>query len=136
MVYSNVPLRRFQLLRAALGHLEVDPGGRLAWMTVPTEAFQRLGARAEDIEGLVDYPRDIEGVKIALLFRETARGFTKISFRSTGGLDVNVLARQFGGGGHVKASGALVEGPLEEVRESVLESVRSVLEGRIQDDEG
>jgi len=136
MVYSNVPLRRFQLLQAALGHLEVDPGGRMAWITVPTDAFQRLGARPEDIEGVVDYPRDIEGVEIAMLFRETAKGSTKISFRSNGGLDVNDLARRFGGGGHAKASGAVMEGPLEEVRESVLEEVRSVLGGRIQDHEG
>ncbi len=115
-VYGNLPLRRLKLLQSALGELEIDPLGDLAWMTVPSGAYENLGATSEDIEGLVDYPRAIEGVEVGLLFRETARGATKVSFRSNGSVDVNAVARRFGGGGHVKASGALVERPLEEVR--------------------
>ena len=128
--YGSAPLRKLRLLQAALGELEVDLQGGVAWMTVPTQAFESLGATTDDIEGLVDYPRDIEGVEVGLLFRETVRGATKVSFRSNGAVDVNALARQFGGGGHVKASGALVERPLGEVRGEVLEAVRNaVLEG-------
>jgi phosphoesterase RecJ-like protein len=129
-LFGNVPLRKLRLLRSSLAELHVDPSGDLAWMTVPTEAFQELGARAEDIEGLVDFPRDIKGVEVGLLFRETVRGATKISFRSNGFIDVNALASRFGGGGHVRASGALVERPLEEVRPEVLDAVREALGGR------
>jgi phosphoesterase RecJ-like protein len=131
--YKDVPLRKMRLLHAALGELEVDPRGDLAWMTIPSEAFQELGATADDIDGLVDYPRDIEGVEVGLLFRETVQGATKVSFRSNGLVDVNALARQFGGGGHVKASGALVQGPLSEVRPRVLEAVRSAVRTRERD---
>ena len=136
LVYGNFPLRKLRLLQAALGELKVDPDGGLAWMTVPAEAYDALGARAEDIEGLVDFPRDVEGVEVGLLFRETARGGTKVSFRSNGGTDVNALARAFGGGGHVKASGAVVDRPLPEVRAEVLNAVRAALRGREMDDEG
>jgi phosphoesterase RecJ-like protein len=125
--YGNVPLRKIRLLHAALAELEVDPEGDVAWMTVPTQAFNELGATADDIEGLVDYPREIKGVEVGLLFRETARGDTKVSFRSNGNVDVNVLARQFGGGGHVKASGAVVGRPLVEARDQVLDAVRSAV---------
>jgi phosphoesterase RecJ-like protein len=51
----------------------------------------------------------------------------KISFRSVGTVDVNALARQFGGGGHARASGALVEGPLADVRARVLTAAREAL---------
>ena len=132
-VYGNVPLRKLRLLQASLSELEVDPGGDIAWMTVPTEPFDRLGATADDIEGLVDFPRDIKGVEVGLLFRETARGATKISFRSNGEVDVNVLARRFGGGGHVKASGALVERSLPTVRAEVLGAVREAIRERKMD---
>jgi phosphoesterase RecJ-like protein len=125
--YGNVPLRKVRLLHAALAELEVDPEGDVAWMTVPTEAFNELGANADDIEGLVDYPREIRGIEVGLLFRETARGATKVSFRSNGKVDVNALARQFGGGGHVRASGAVVERSLDEVRAEVLDAVRSAV---------
>lgn len=129
-VYGNVPLRKLKLLQASLAELHLDSEGELAWMTVPTKAFRELDGRAGDIEGLVDYPRDIQGVEVGLLFRETVRGATKISFRSNGEVDVNALASKFGGGGHIRASGALVERPLEEVRREVLDAVRGALKGR------
>ena len=132
--YGSAPLRKLRLLRAALGELEVDLQGGVAWMTVPTEAYESLGATTDDIEGLVDYPRDIQGVEVGLLFRETVRGATKVSFRSNGVVDVNAVARQFGGGGHVKASGALVERPLGEVREEVLNAVRDAVGREKRDD--
>ena len=129
-VYGSVPLRKFRLLHAALAELEVDEEGGVAWMTVPTRDFADLGASPDDIEGLVDYPRGIQGVEVGILFRETARGATKVSFRSNGKVDVNALARLFGGGGHVKASGALVARPVAEVREEVIrETRRAVREG-------
>ena len=132
-VYGNVPLRKLQLLRAALGELETDPEGSLAWMTIPTNAFTASGATPEDVEGLVDYPRDVEGVEVGILFRETAKGGSKISFRSNGSVDVNALARRFGGGGHVKAAGAMVERPLPQVRDEVirvtLEAIREIKKG-------
>jgi phosphoesterase RecJ-like protein len=132
-VYGNVSLRKLRLLAACLPYLEVDSQGGLAWMTVPADSYNELGAVPDDIEGLVDYPRDIEGVEVGLLFRETAKGATKISFRSNGDIDVNAVASQFGGGGHVKASGALVQRPLAEVREEVLDAVRTLVQGRAGD---
>ena len=131
-IYGNYPLRRLRLLQAALPELEVDPSGALAWMTVPTGAFQELSATSDDLEGLVDYPREIQGVEVGILFREASRGATKVSFRSNGDVDVNALARVFGGGGHVKAAGALVNGPLPEVREQVLEVARKAVQARIR----
>jgi phosphoesterase RecJ-like protein len=126
-VYGDYPLRKLQLLRACLGELEVDPLGDLAWMTVPTQAYNALSATPDDLEGLVDYPRGIRDVEVGLLFRETIRGGTKVSFRSNGDVDVNVLARRFGGGGHTKAAGALVEGPLDQVRGEVIEATRRAI---------
>ncbi len=134
-VYGNHPVRKLRLLHAALAELEVHPEGHLAWMTVPTGAYEALDARPDDVEGLVDYPRGIEGVEAGLLFRETAKGATKISFRSNGRLDVNALARTFGGGGHVKAAGAVVDGPLPDVRPRVVEATLAAIEamGRERD---
>ena len=96
-------------------------------MTVPTDVYEALSATPDDLDGLVDYPREIQGVEVGVLFRETAKGSTKVSFRSNGEVDVNALARQFGGGGHMKAAGALVERPLNEVRVEVLEATRAAI---------
>lgn len=129
-VYGAAPLRRYRLLREALATLEVDPSGRVAWMVVPPEAYRRLGIQPDDLEGLVDYPRTIAGVEVGLLFRVTKDGSTKVSFRSNGGVDVNRLARQFDGGGHVKAAGARLAEPLETALDRVVDAAVRAVAGR------
>ena len=52
----------------------------------------------------------------------------KVSFRSTGGVDVNRFARQFGGGGHERAAGAMIAGSLAEVRDKVVAAARKYVE--------
>jgi phosphoesterase RecJ-like protein len=64
---------------------------------------------------------------VAILFRETSDGSTKVSLRSAGDANVNAVARQFGGGGHIKASGALIPERLVQVRPRVLEATRAAL---------
>jgi phosphoesterase RecJ-like protein len=124
-VYGSFPPRRLHLLRAALETLRLTDDGSVASMTVPATSFKQLGATPDDLEGVVDYPRDIAGVEVALLFRRIQGGATKVSLRSNGPVDVNELARAFGGGGHVRAAGAVVQGSPDEVRERVVEAVQA-----------
>lgn len=124
-VYGAVPLRKLRLQREALATLDQDGG--VAWMTIPQAAFHELKAEPDDLEGLVDLPRSLQGVEVALLFRRIAGGGIKVSFRSNGDVDVNALARTFDGGGHVRAAGAVVKGTLEEVRERVIEATRAAV---------
>ncbi len=126
-LFGRMPYRRVHLLRAALEHLEVDPELPIAWISIPRSVMDETEATSEDLEGIVDYARDIEGTEVALLFRETVEGGTKVSLRSNGRVNVNAIARQFGGGGHVKASGLLVGAPLELARAQVLEATRLAL---------
>lgn len=126
-LFATAPRRRLDLLREALANLHIDDDLPLAWMVVDNGVAERLGATSEDFDGLIEHARSIEGTEVALLFRGTSRGETKISFRSNGDTDVNQIARQFGGGGHVKAAGALVAGPPADVAPKVVEAVREAL---------
>lgn len=126
-VYGAAPLRKYRLLRHALATLEHDPETGISWMVVPRDAYDELGASPQDLEGIVDIPRSIEGTQVGLLFRATTGGDIKVSFRSNGPVDVNELARRFKGGGHVKASGALVQGPLTRAVEEVLTATREAV---------
>ena len=121
--YGRFHPRRFALLRESLATLTVHESGRLAWMIVPKEAYDRLGATVEDLEGFVDMPRDVAGVEVAALFRTTSDGRIKVSLRSLPPVDVNVMAVELGGGGHVRAAAAVVKGPLDEAVERVVRRV-------------
>lgn len=126
-VYGSAPLRKYRLLSHALETLEHDAETGISWMTIPRKAYEELEATSEDLEGIVDIPRSIAGTQVGLLFRRAKSGEVKISFRSNGPVDVNVLARRFKGGGHVKASGAMVPGPMERAVEEVLGAAREAV---------
>ncbi|HEU4700497.1 MAG TPA: bifunctional oligoribonuclease/PAP phosphatase NrnA [Gemmatimonadales bacterium] len=126
-LYANQPEGRPRLLAEVLQTLVVEPQHGLAWVTVPPGALERHGLTSDDLDGIVEFPRSIEGVRMALLFREIAQGRVKVSLRSIGNVDVADFARPFGGGGHRKAAGLSLSGSLAEVQATVLEAAREYL---------
>jgi len=123
-LYASHPIGRLHLLRDALATLEVDPAYGISWISVAAGAAEEYGLKSEDLEGLAEHPRSVGGTRMAIFFRDLGHGKIKVSFRSTGDVNVNEFARRFGGGGHARASGALIPGTLEEVRHSVVTAAR------------
>jgi len=129
-VYASAPEGRVRLMTEVLQTLVVEGERGLAWVTVPPDALHRHGTTADDLDGIVEYPRSIAGVRLALLFRQLANGRVKVSFRSLGDVDVAELAHRFGGGGHRKAAGASLDGTLAEAQGKILAAARQYLNGR------
>ncbi|HJR16527.1 MAG TPA: bifunctional oligoribonuclease/PAP phosphatase NrnA [Gemmatimonadales bacterium] len=126
-VYAKAPEGRPRLFAEALQTLVVEPEYGLAWVTVPPGAIERLGVSSDDLDGVVEFPRSIEGVRMALLFREISQGRVKVSLRSVGDVDVAAFAKPYGGGGHTKAAGLSISGTLAEVQHQVLQAARQYL---------
>lgn len=126
-VYASEPEGKVRLLVEVLDTLVVESDLGLAWVTVPKGALKRQGLSPDDLEGVVEFPRSIAGVRLALLFRTLSNGRIKVSFRSLGDVDVSRLAAEFGGGGHRRAAGASLEGTLPEVQSLVLARAREAL---------
>lgn len=123
-VYERAPEGRLRLLGAALSRLEVDLPARLAWTSIPHALFGASSACEEDTEGIIDQVRSLEGVEVAAVFKEPEPGVVKVSFRSKGAVDVNALARRFGGGGHARAAGLTRTATLARVMAEVLAAAR------------
>lgn len=121
--YSKPKVR---LLARALSDLSFDCDERLVWCAVSMRMLESVEASAEDAEGLVEYLRLQGSVQAAVFFIEVGEQRVKISFRSENSVDVNRLAMSWGGGGHRHAAGAVVEGPLPEVVDRVVDSARSL----------
>lgn len=125
LLYEEKPLKTIQVLGAALENLKISPRGKVAWVVVDRGLLSRFSASDEHTDGLVNFVRTIRGVEVAILFRETEPGKYKVGFRSKGKVNVHRLASQFGGGGHVRASGCVLRGDLQQIVESVVhEAVR------------
>ncbi|HEX4682930.1 MAG TPA: DHHA1 domain-containing protein, partial [Gemmatimonadaceae bacterium] len=125
--YASAPAGRLRLLGQVLDTLGVEESLGLSWLSMNAGALEKFAVRQEDLDGIVEHARSIAGTRMALFFRDLGYGKVKVSFRSTGDVDVNAFARQFGGGGHVKASGALIAGSLDEVRDRVIAAAKQYL---------
>lgn len=118
-LYESQPLKRLELLALALSTLSVSGNGEFASIAVTLDMYQKTGTTAELTDGFVNYPRSIEGVEVAVFFREAKPDVFKIGFRSKGKIDVSSLARAFGGGGHHNAAGCVIAGSLDDVKKTV-----------------
>lgn len=132
-IYAQVSLGRLQLLREALGSLVSEADIGLSYISVEAGVTERYAVTSDELDGIVEHPRSITGTRLALFFRDLGHGKVKVSLRSTGDVDVQQFARRYGGGGHRKASGAMLTGGLEEVRALVVAEARQYLRGELGD---
>lgn len=104
-LYDQSKFSKIKLLGRALNSIKLDANGKLGYMSITQKDFDELNAIESDTENFVNYNLSIENVILGILFIELKNGF-KVSFRSKGEIPVNLLAKEFGGGGHINASGA------------------------------
>jgi len=121
-IYDTRTIASIRVQALALAALETSPDRKVAWVTVTQEMMDKVGAKGEDLVGLVDIVRSIEGVEVAILFREE-HGKVKINFRSKEKVNVSEIARKFGGGGHIRAAGAIFKEDVETVKKRVVPEV-------------
>ncbi|MFD1177238.1 bifunctional oligoribonuclease/PAP phosphatase NrnA [Paenibacillus puldeungensis] len=127
LLLEQMTLPQLRLLTSALNALQLSEDGKISWVTITDEDLQATGAIHEDMEGIVNYPRNIQGVEVGLLFKVIDEHAVKVSMRSAGKVDVAKVAQSFGGGGHVRAAGARIEGTLDTIIPRVIEQVKQQL---------
>ncbi len=118
---------QFDVLTLSLATLQMSENGKVAWVHVTPEHMVQAQASNEDLEGIVNYPRNIQGVEVGVLFKVINENAVKASMRSAGKVDVAAIAAEFGGGGHVRAAGCRLEGTLEQVTALVIERIKQSL---------
>lgn len=126
-LYERSSLARLKLHGRVLDRVTVDVDGRLAYTYVMRKDFKETGTHPSDTEDLVNDCLTIEGTECAFIIVEQMSKQMKVSFRSRTELDVAAVAEQFGGGGHKKASGAMLPGPFDEALQRVLTALKTAL---------
>ncbi|MBB6732898.1 DHH family phosphoesterase [Cohnella zeiphila] len=124
---ERMSMNQARMLQRTLPRLAFSDDQRIGWLWVTVEDLSETGASNEDLEGLVNYPRNVDGVEVGLLFKQLVPGSVKISLRSTGKVDVAAVAQRFGGGGHVRAAGCKLDADLPEAIERVVTAVQEAL---------
>ena len=122
LAVSKKSMAQYLLMKMTLDRLEMFEDGKIAFSYISEEDFANVGALPGDHEGLVDLGRNIGGVEVSIFMREDD-GY-RISFRSNGNIDVNEIAKKFGGGGHKMAAGAKIDGDFKETKDKVLFEIK------------
>jgi bifunctional oligoribonuclease and PAP phosphatase NrnA len=124
-VYESVEFAKLKLLARALDRAQVLEGGRIVLSDLRRTDFDDVGAAEPYSEGIIDYLRAVEGAELAALIREPLRAdgpAHRVSLRaSIDELDVSVIARLFGGGGHRQAAGFSSDASVDEIMQLVRE---------------
>jgi bifunctional oligoribonuclease and PAP phosphatase NrnA len=126
-IFDSNNLGRLKLFGAVLSKMELDATGRLATVYVDHKLASDCGGTYEDTEGLINLPLTVKEIQAVVFFKEDGPDDWRISMRSKGDVDINAVAKQFGGGGHKNASGCGAKGSIDELkvlfREKITEQI-------------
>lgn len=130
IMFETKSLGYFKLEAAALNTVEMHCGGKCAFMTVTMDMQKQAGTKDGDFDGIAGLPRKIEGVLVAVTFRETKDGNFKVSVRSHEPVNSSKICMNFGGGGHSRAAGCTFKKEaLEKNKEKLLSIIETELKG-------
>jgi phosphoesterase RecJ-like protein len=120
-VLESTTIAQLELLQKALATMQLSPDGKVAWMELTRNDYKE----DQDVEGIVNYARNIIGVDVGILFREIDEHTVKVSFRSRAIVDVGQLAKSLGGGGHARAAGCTIHRSLADAKKEVFSNLEA-----------
>ena len=126
-VQQTMTRGNFLLLKKAMDRLEILEDGKVTFTYITMQDEEEISAEPGDHEGLVEMGRDIEGVEVSIFIRQKEENTYKISLRSSDKVNVSDVCLMFGGGGHPRAAGAIIQGSLNQVKEKILTEVKKAL---------
>ncbi|MGE0444047.1 MAG: bifunctional oligoribonuclease/PAP phosphatase NrnA [Vicinamibacterales bacterium] len=130
-IFDSNNLGRLKLFGAVLSNMELDDTGRLATVWVTQQLATECGGTYEDTEGLINLPLTVKEIQAVVFFKESGPGDWRVSMRSKGDVDINAVARDFGGGGHKNASGCSATGSFEELKAVFREKITAQIESAV-----
>jgi len=125
-IYENDSPARLKLLAEALETLSLDLKNKVGSMVVTQKALQETGASWELTEGFVDIPRTVRGIEISILYTQRGDNNYKLSLRSKADVNVEKVAKKFGGGGHIHASACWMKGDIESIKSQIIKAIREL----------
>ncbi|WLE97653.1 MAG: bifunctional oligoribonuclease/PAP phosphatase NrnA [Candidatus Electrothrix communis] len=135
-IFDNASFGSLQLTQAVLASLQTFLDNQVAVIRVTREMLQQTGTTYEDSEGLINFPRSVKEVRVAVFLKEGEPGTDQItiSLRAKGDCDVAKVAAQFSGGGHRNAAGCRVQGKtMDEVCAMLIPALEQALQQKEND---
>jgi len=132
-VYDSNNMGRLKLFGAVLSAMQIDRSGRIAIVYLDHKMAREAGGTYEDTEGLINLPLTVKEIEAVVFFKQIEGDDYRVSMRSKGDIDIGVVAKEFGGGGHKNAAGCTVSGPIDALQKQFVEKIEQAIDGRPAD---
>jgi len=127
-VYDSNNMGRLKLFGAVLGAMQIADSGRIAIVYVDHEMARAAGGTYEDTEGLVNLPLTVKEIEAVLFFKQEKGDEYRVSLRSKGEIDIGVIAKEYGGGGHKNAAGCTIKGSIDSLQKMFVERIDQAIQ--------
>lgn len=122
-IYQNMRQEKLMMTSITMSTMKLLLNGRVAIAYLRQKDLTNTGATIDEAEGIVESLRSIRGVEVAIFLKETREGNVKVSMRAKKDFNVAKFSAKFGGGGHVKAAGFTMNGPIEKCIDTITEEI-------------
>ncbi len=130
-VFDSNTMGRLRLFGAVLSACRWTPADASPRCISITRWRRRAGGTYDETEGLINEPLTVKDVEAVVFFKQNEGDEYRVSLRSKGDVDINAVAKEFGGGGHKNASGCTATGPIEALRRTFVEKMQQAIDGRL-----
>jgi phosphoesterase RecJ-like protein len=121
---------RLNLFGSVLSSMQIDPTGRIAIVYLDHEMARAAGGTYEDTEGLINLPLTVKEILAVVFFKQVEGEEYRVSMRSKGDIDIGLIAKEFGGGGHKNAAGCTVTGPIDGLQRMFIDKIEGAIRRR------
>jgi len=128
-VYDSNNMGRLKLFGSVLSSMQIDPSGRIAIVYLDHEMARAAGGTYEDTEGLINLPLTVKEILAVVFFKQVEGEEYRVSMRSKSDIDIGLIAKEFGGGGHKNAAGCTVTGPIDGLQRMFIEKIEGAIRG-------
>ena len=126
-VYENSSVQDMAIIIKIISTMRFAAGNKLAWIEIGQREFNKIKGKPEILDRILDFAKLAKTVKVVIMFCQLNQRLTKLSLRSKSPIDVQKIAKGYGGGGHKRAAGCIVKGSLKRVEQKVLRRIKKLL---------
>ncbi len=122
-IYQNRSLSKTKLFIKSINSMEMYLNNKIGVVIVTQDMLKSCDADIKDVDGIVEFVRDISSVEVACILKELDSNEIKVGLRSKTDIDVAEICEKFRGGGHAKASGCTIFGNVNNAKKQLIEEI-------------
>jgi len=124
IVYNSKPSNVVKAFIECIGGIELYYDNKFGITSITKDILERNNVNMGDIDGVVEFIREIKEVEVSCVLKEYEEKNTKVSLRSKNDIDVSAVSVKFRGGGHARAAGFEIDDTVENTKKLLIETFK------------